>query len=90
MNEPQKFRKKPVEIEAIRYLPPGNCRDVWEFLGWDWTDHEECDESDEIGIDTLEGIMTAHPGDWIIRGVEGEFYPCKPCIFAATYEAVEQ
>jgi hypothetical protein len=40
-------------------------------------------------IQTLEGDMHANPGDWIIKGVKGEFYPCKPDIFAATYEAVE-
>ena len=41
-----------------------------------------------IRIRTLEGVMEAHPGDYIIKGVQGEFYPCKPDIFAATYEAV--
>lgn len=41
-----------------------------------------------IAIETLEGTMKAIPGDWIIRGVKGEFYPCKPDIFAATYESV--
>jgi len=41
-------------------------------------------------IDTLEGIMTVSPGDWVIRGVQGEFYPCKPDIFAATYEEVHE
>ena len=48
-----------------------------------------CDYTDErpaIAIDTLEGTITASPGDWIIRGVQGEFYPCKPDIFDATYE----
>ena len=43
----------------------------------------------ELYIPTLEGTMTAKPGDWIIRGVKGEFYPCKPDIFEATYEAVD-
>lgn len=43
----------------------------------------------EIAIKTLEGVMHARLGDWIIRGVEGEFYPCKPGIFDATYEAVD-
>lgn len=42
----------------------------------------------EIKIETLEGVMTANPGDWIITGVKGEKYPCKPDIFEATYEAV--
>ena len=43
----------------------------------------------ELSIDTLEGTITASPGDWIIRGVQDEHYPCKPDIFAATYEAVQ-
>jgi hypothetical protein len=47
------------------------------------------DRPARIEIPTPEGTMTASPGDWIIRGVKGEFYPCKPDIFAATYEAVE-
>ena len=42
----------------------------------------------EVKIETLEGVMTASPGDWIIRGVEGEEYPCKPSVFEKTYEAV--
>ena len=44
----------------------------------------------ELYIPTLEGTHTAKPGDWIIRGVKGEFYPCKPDIFAATYDKVEE
>ena len=44
----------------------------------------------ELSIPTLEGTMRANPGDWIIRGVKGEFYPVKPDIFAATYESVEE
>jgi hypothetical protein len=44
---------------------------------------------DALNIDTLEGTMRASPGDWIIRGVAGELYPCKPGIFAQTYEAVD-
>ena len=47
-------------------------------------------EPEHIRIKTLEGVMKAGLGDWIIRGVSGEFYPCKPCIFAATYEPVEE
>lgn len=45
---------------------------------------------DRIAIHTLEGVITASPGDWVIRGVQGEFYPCKPDIFEATYEPVSQ
>lgn len=47
------------------------------------------DAPEKISIDTLEGVITASPGDWIIRGVQGEFYPCKPDIFAATYESAD-
>ena len=48
----------------------------------------EVSELSYFTIETLEGVMRADPGDWIIRGVQGEFYPCKPEIFAATYEIV--
>ena len=94
----QRFRKKPVEVEAIRYDPPRNCEQVWRFLGWPWPQedptqeclhsNEECDETMPVFIYTLEGTMCADPGDWIIKGVQGEFYPCKPDIFDATYERV--
>lgn len=43
-----------------------------------------------VSIETLEGVMTANPGDWIITGIKGERYPCKPDVFAATYEPVEE
>lgn len=80
-----KFRKKPVEIEA-RYWEGGwNCaRPILDWIGKDafWSD------DDTIRIQTLEGEMQAKPGDYIIKGVQGEFYPCKPAIFAATYESV--
>ena len=81
-----RFRKKPVEIEAVQWLGDPNCWEVFDFLG---IDHPE-DETDHsmIHIPTLEGTMTARPGDWIIRGVQNELYPCKPEIFEATYEPV--
>lgn len=83
------FRKKPVVIEAFQ-LPLADDDDVEPFLGWaEAMDFEyESDRDSGIAIKTLEGIMRADPGDWIIRGVKGEFYPCKPDIFAATYESV--
>lgn len=88
MDEPVRYRKKPVEIEAIQYLPHENCREVGKFMGFDGDDM--CDETEnvEYAIETLEGVMMAQPGDWIIRGVKGEFYPCKPDIFEQTYEKV--
>lgn len=74
-----KYRKKPVVIEAIQF-DGTNHDDIVEFCGGFTRD---------AIISTLEGDMTAQPGDWIIKGVQGEYYPCKPDIFAATYEAVE-
>lgn len=85
----RRFKKRPVVIEAIQYQPHDNCAEVMAFMG----NHLEysCipDEDDEsIFIPTLEGAMEASPGDWIIKGVAGEFYPCKPDIFEKTYEEV--
>ena len=74
-----KFRKKPVVIEAVRFHL--NFDEVERFVGGD-ADFR----NGELVIATLEGAMRASPGDWIIKGVKGEFYPCKPDIFAATYE----
>lgn len=81
-----RYRKKPIEIEAVQWIGEQNCAEAFGFLGLEHPE-DELDHS-EIHIDTLEGTMTAQQGDWIIRGVAGEFYPCKPDIFAATYEAV--
>jgi hypothetical protein len=84
-----KYRKKPVEIEAFR-LGYDNYP-IW-FLS-DPTAHivdrSTADLAIQADIKTLEGTMTANYGDWIIRGVKGEIYPCKPDIFAATYDAVD-
>ena len=77
-----KFRKKPVVIEAVQFT--GNFAQIKEFVGGD-ADYR----NGELVIATLEGAMRASLNDWIIKGVKGEFYPCKPDIFAATYEAVE-
>ena len=86
-----KFRKKPVVIEA--YQLPQAGEDVPHSF-YDWVDEVgfsqwESDRDEGLLIHTLEGTMRADPGDWIIKGVKGEFYPCKPDIFAATYEPVE-
>lgn len=77
-----KFRKKPVIIEAVQ-LTPLSLSEVEEFVGGDLEFR-----GGEVIIATLEGAMHASPGDWIIRGVQGEFYPCKPDIFEQTYEEV--
>ena len=86
-----KFRKKPVVIDAIR-VTKSNLGDVCQFMGGEA--HRNIDFAINyvngcIRIVTMEGVMTAGVGDWIIKGVKGEFYPCKPDIFAEIYEAVE-
>ena len=85
-----KFRKKAVIIEAVK-LPQAEDFDVAEFQRWaarfgfkDWSSGRD----GTLEIETLEGTMVAQPGDWIIRGIRGEFYPVKPDIFEATYEPV--
>lgn len=82
-----KFRKKPVVIEAVQYpcdhpsLQRCSCSAYSEGGAC-------CSHCDEVFIETLEGRMIVRDGDWIITGVSGEHYPCKPDIFEATYEAV--
>lgn len=80
-----KHRKKPVVIEAMLYTRE-SCRDIHR---WMEVEHEGHCSTGVIVIPTLEGLMEAREGDYIIKDVKGEFYPCKPDIFAATYEAVE-
>lgn len=87
------FKKKPVVIEAHRFSGSSTdaaCFRKW-FEGGEYrrSSIQTCDIRD-LEIHTLEGVMKARPGDYVIKGVNGEFYPCKPEIFAATYEAVEQ
>jgi hypothetical protein len=85
----QRFRKKPVVIEAIQ-VDTRDYDGLCELISWcsgRAVDDEEHDTA-VVAIDTLEGTMFAIPGDWIIKGVQGEFYPCKDYIFEATYEAV--
>jgi hypothetical protein len=99
---PLPFRKKPVEIEAMRFI--GNTAETMAV--YHWIENNTLGSFDPLGdvpasgvsidpatgqmlIATLEGVMSAKLGDWIIRGVHGEFYPCKPDIFDATYERVE-
>lgn len=80
-----KFRKKPVVIEAVQWLGY-NFDEIREFAG---DGFKSFPMSSDICIETLEGNMFANSKDWIIKGVKGEFYPCKPDIFEATYESVE-
>ena len=82
-----KFRKKPVVIEAQR-VTPETIRDVERWCGGSVKGESLPRVNRCIDIQTLEGEMRANMGDWIIKGVKGEFYPCKPDIFEATYEPV--
>lgn len=91
---PDRYRKKPVVIEAWRFDGSWcSGKDILDWMnpGWSlevskprWSDKN----GGELYIPTLEGEMTASAGDFVIKGVQGEFYPCKPEIFHATYEPV--
>ena len=84
-----RFRKKPIVIEAMQW--DGSDKSAQEILNWAnqrWlyaaNNHDKL--VTKMIIPTLEGGHKAVPGDWIIKGIKGEFYPCKPDIFEATYE----
>jgi hypothetical protein len=85
------FKKKPVIIEAIQWTGE-NLKEIIDFTGlhpsaqkWSWEQYELVVKEEGLKIFTLEGAMMATINDWIIKGVKGEFYPCKPDIFEATY-----
>ena len=91
-----KYRKKPVVVEAVRWTE-SNLEEIRNFVGSDLI--EECVEFFDIkrtlnkmlvgiAIDTLEGTMRVDYGDYIIKGIKGEFYPCKHDIFEQTYEEI--
>lgn len=91
-----RYVKKPIEIEAVQW--DGTLKTSLNILHWmhkckpstkpeeDWAGYDSI--NNVIFIDTLEGRMTASKGDYIIKGIQDEFYPCKPDIFEATYDAV--
>lgn len=85
----QQYRKKPVVIHAILYTGEnfGEVYKAVEAMGIG-SDRTFVDHGNHMLIETLEGKMRAVKGDWIIRGVDGEFYPCKPHIFEMTYDEV--
>ena len=83
-----KFRKKPVVIEAYQ-LRPDNIKTLEEWCGGSIKGTSLPVELQCIDIQTLEGEMRAEMGDWIIRGIKGEHYPCMRDIFETTYERVE-
>jgi hypothetical protein len=87
-----KYRKKPVVIEAHRIGDDGWPDSIWEGVNENkiilHLDRTGCPKkvTGFVEIHTLEGVMRGDVGDWIIKGVAGEFYPCKPDIFEQTYE----
>jgi hypothetical protein len=87
-----KYRKKPVVIEAVQYTGK-NSGEIAEFMNTPIrtkTSPEEGNPLGKIAIETLEGDMTVSEYDWVIKGVNGEYYPCKPEIFELTYEIVKE
>lgn len=102
MSTPKKYRKKPVKIEAWQWTKDSEAEQI---IDWIETDSDQFTEWDEgvagpsgpdgedwglFVIHTLEGDMEVAPFDYVICGVEGEFYACKPSIFNKSYEAVDQ
>lgn len=104
---PRAYRKRPVQIHAMRY--DGTPESATPIINWiidsnsectaTWSEPYEAYEGPEgshrgfpggIKIQTLEGDMIASAGDWVIRGILNEFYPCKPDVFTATYEEIVQ
>jgi hypothetical protein len=84
-----KYRKKPLVIEA-KQLTEGNGEELASWCGGTFHPTIKPGYSSSLRIPTLEGVMTAELGDWIIKGVKGEFYPCKPGIFEASYESAPE
>ena len=87
----QRFRKRPVVIRALMY-DGSNHEEVFAFTVGQSIPSKVTNDAfgQPVMIQTLEGWLKAQPGDLIIRGVKGEFYPCKPDIFVQTYEPVDQ
>ena len=96
----KRYRKKPVVVKAVEWTGD-NLEEVIEFsdgrdpktgadhVGMPWEEYQHLVQKDGLKIYTLEGTMLADVGDFIIRGVQREFYPCKPDIFKASYEEVD-
>ena len=94
----KKYRKKPVIVEAVQWSGNANRKEICDFVGEDLKTEIFSTSAYDAGkgtplfslkINTLEGVMTANPNDFIIKGVNGEFYPCKPEIFEKTYEVLD-
>ena len=95
----KKFRKKPIVIEAAQFNGNSNIEEIRRFVGKRLESELNSETAYLAGqgaptfnliIPTLEGDMKASPNDWIIKGINGEFYPCKPDIFEKTYEPFDE
>lgn len=84
----EKFRKKPIIVDAIQWDGTENALLEIQTMTKEKINVKEWTFGTDLIIPTLEGEMTAEKDDWIIRGVKGELYPCKPDIFEKTYEKV--
>lgn len=86
-----KYRKKPVVVEAVRFFDTAeSLAELSEFMGTDIRVNYADPDNPTLIIPTLEGDHIASVGDYIIKGIKGEFYPCKPDIFEMTYEKVDK
>lgn len=90
----KQYRKKPVIIQAVQWTG-NNLKEIIAFIGlhesaqkWTWQEYEDVVKNDGLKIFTLEGKMNAEVGDYIIKGIQGEPYPCKPDIFEKSYEVI--
>ncbi len=84
---PRKFRKKPVVIEAMQFMGYSSGKKIHQ---WSRNKVFYGPLTRRWKIETLEGTLLLRDGDWIIRGIRGEFYPCKPDIFEVTYERISK
>ena len=82
----KKYRKKPIVISAVQWTGE-NLKEVIDFIGLHLLTKKK---HEGLKIFTLEGVLEATVGDFIIKGIKGEFYPCKPDIFMATYDETKE
>lgn len=93
MSKPLQYRNKPVFVEAMRFYGDELVMaEVARWCGGRVRSEEKASDHTDVAywldLPTLEGVMTAHRGDYVVKGAQGEFYPCKPGVFEATYERV--
>jgi hypothetical protein len=82
---PLKYVKKPIVIEAVIW-DGNNRKEIYDFCPKAEFNYEFGNSNPKLTLETLEGVMTASIGDYIIKGIKGEYYPCKPDIFLLTYD----